>query len=315
MQVSFLAYGVEDTQTLNATLTIPAGVSTQGTVLASGSGNGVGQFPSGDTTSSVTSYRETIPQIVNDLNASIPGNYLTVRYSPTPISDPGFGGDTFAATTSTLASIITTMPTPWALGGTAISYPTIIQTHLDQKVMDYNGFNLLDGYVEGADDPGVISLFGTTAGSSTESLLGTTTVDPKDGTFEFPIEGLTMNTQLRVHVDASPDGFSAADSALTAYVFAGTHFATSASSVKAGKTVTLTAKLYSPSNAGSKVVFEYFSKKAWHSIATKKLAGGSAATASATYKALKGATKVRYRFLGSIYNYATTSVTKTVTGK
>jgi hypothetical protein len=316
VQVSFLAYGVEDTQTLNATLTIPAGVSTQGMVLAAGSGNGLGQFPSGDATGPVTSPRETIPQIVNDLNTSIPGNDLVLRYSPTPISDPGLGGGVgFFASNTALQSIVATMPTPWAVGGTAASYPTIIQAHLESKVMDYAGFNLLDGYVQGADDPGTVSLFGTIAGSSTESLLGTTTVDPADGSFEFPIEGLTMNTQLRVHVDASPDGFSAADSAQTAYVYAGTHFSTSTSSVKTGKAVTLAAKLYSPSNAGSKVVFEYFSKKAWHAIATKKLASGPAAIASTTWKALKGATKLRYRFLGGIYNYATTSVTKTVTGK
>ena len=315
VQVSLLAYGDEATHTVNVTLNIPAGVSTLGSVVAASSGNGLYQFPSGDTSSTVSSYRMTIPQIVNGLNASLPGNSLIVRFTPMSASDLSDDeDDSGLAALTTATSVIATAPTSWALGGTAISYPTFIQAHLADKVMDSFGFNLLEGYVDGADDPGIVSLHGTPAGSSTETTLGTTTVDPKDGSFEFPIEGLSVNTNLRVHVD-SADGFSAGDTAVTAYVRVSAGFSASASSATTGKSVTLTARVYPPQNAGAKVTFEYYSKKAWHAIATKTLSGGSVPKATASYKVIKGATKVRYRFLGSAYNYATSSATKTVTGK
>jgi hypothetical protein len=166
--------------------------------------------------------------------------------------------------------------------------------------MNYNGFDVLHGMiVDGADDPGTISLYGKPAGSAVESLLGTTTADPDDDySFEFDLEGMRVNTLLRVHTVAV-DGYLAEDTTLTVPVHAALSFSTSASSVTAGKSVT----------------FEFYSRGTWHKIATKTLSGGSAARASTAWKVPKGTYKVRFRFLGSGYNAATTSSTKSVKGK
>lgn len=328
--VSFLAFGLEATQTANATITIPAGVPTNGMLSAIASDMGISQFPSvdasGNPVTPITySYRSTIANIVNQLNSELPGNYLTLRYyvSPNSMSDmsnmvdgaSAASSQAFAATLKAPISLIATVPTPWAVDGVASKYPTLVALGLENRVMDYNGFDVLHGMiVDGADDPGTISLYGKPAGSAVESLLGTTTADPDDGySFEFDLEGMHVNTLLRVHTVAV-DGYLAEDTTLTVPVHAALSFSTSASSVTAGKSVTLSAKVYPAANAGAKVTFEFYSRGTWHKIATKTLSGGSAARASTAWKVPKGTYKVRFRFLGSGYNVATTSSTKSVKG-
>lgn len=322
--VSFLAHGVEATQTIITTLTIPAGVPTYGTLSASTSGNGVSQFPSLIGTSTVpTSDRDTVASVVRDLNSSLPGNILTLRYTPSTfdpnslLSDGSDDGDDSGddSEPGTFASVVTTVAAPWALDGGAYAYPTLVMAALQNRVSNYNSANVLRGLIfDGADDPGTISLYGTPAGSAVESLIATTTANLKTSAFAFRLAGLKVNTRLRVHLD-SADGYLASDTLLTAAVRADVRLSSSASSVRTGRTVTLTTKVYPAANAGAKVTFEYYSKKAWRRISTKALGGGSAASASVAWKVPKGAYKVRVRFLGSGYNVATTSATRTVTGK
>jgi hypothetical protein len=322
VEVSYLAYGIEATQTVDTTLTIPAGVSPRGAIIAAGSDAGLDQFPTDQTTDPSYPSRQTVAQIVSDLNSTLPGNYFTLRYIPTTssnyadMSEWGYGPGYRLASASTVAtSVVTTTPTEWAMGGQAIVYPTLLSARLAMSVMDYKGFNLLRGYVvDSADDPGVLSLYGTPAGSSTESLLATTTADPDEGSFQFPIYGLSVNTLLRVHTDAVDD-YMASDTTMTAQVHASVRLTTSASSVRAGSSVRLTASVTPHANVGAKVTFERYSHGVWRKIATKTLSGSSTAKASVSWRVPKGSTKVRAHFLGSTYNAATASSTKTVRGR
>jgi hypothetical protein len=319
--VSFLAYGEIETQTVDANITIPAGMSTRGTLSAISNGEGVSQFPSADSTPPASS-RATLASTVKALNQSMPGNYFVLRYTPIQVAndDDEEEGDEegLYETASINGSLVTTIATDWALNGSAMTYPTLLSLSLEDKVMDFEGFNVVYGSVfDGPSNLSTVTAFALPAGSTIESNLGTTSIDPRSGTFEFPVWGFTTTTQVRFRTEASSnEGYMATDATISVPVRAYLAFGTSATSVKRGTTVKLTAKVYPRANAGSSATFEYYSNKKWRKIATAKLSGyGSYAVATVKWKALKGSTKLRVRFLGSSYNAATTSGTRTVKGR
>lgn len=331
--VSFLAIGKEDTQTVTVKLTIPAGTSTHGRLTAFASGNGMDQFPGQETLESDVATGSRLPDVADItklLNSSLPGNYFTLRYTPT-VSNAGssyLGGwmdeeedegddEPDLPDPATMKSVTTTVGTEWALDGDATVNPTSVAIGLRSRVMPYNGYNVLFGAIaDGPNKPGIISLYGTPAGSSVESLLATTTVNARTGMFTFNVNHLRVNTQLRVHTNASPDeGYMPSDTFVTAYVNASVRLDASATSISAGRAVKLTARVSPGQNAGAKVVFEYYAKGRWRRIATKTLAAGGTAWASTSWKVIRGSHKVRFRFLGSGYNAATTSASRTIRGR
>jgi hypothetical protein len=320
ISVQVAAYGYATTQTVPVKLTIPAGVPLNGTISADGAGDSMDPYPSGDSTSTGPdeSYWQNVSDVVKSLNAQLPGNYLTVRYSATNPAYSMYGSASaraLADSPNRTISIVATQPTPWATDGSAVEYPVLVSAELDEPVMDYQGFDTVDGEIlDGPDNVGVISVYARPAGSPSESLLGTTTADPRDDSFEFDLDSFSVNTMLRIHVPGG-DGYFSSDTTLAVPVHCYMSFSPSASAVKHGATVTLTAKVWPSQNAGAKVRFEYYSKGSWLAIATKALSGGSTAKATTTWKVPKGSTKIRCRFLGSSYNAATTSGTKIVKGK
>jgi hypothetical protein len=317
--VSFLARGIEATQTMDATITIPAGVSTTGIVSAYGTGGYYSSYyyPSSysdeGTDTGSGSNRVTLSEIVDSLNeGSLPSNCLTIEYEPMAAYSDSYESEDDDETAT--EAIETTASTPWALSGSASSRPVIFNTELMMPVMAYGGLNVLDGEIaSGPKDPGTISLYGTPSGS-VERLIATTTAHSKWGTFDFELDGLRTNTYLRLHVDASP-GFSATDVYVLARVRAAVSLSSSAKSVKRGKRVTLSTKVYPATNAGGKMVFERYYKRAWRQIAKKTLLGGTAARASVSWKVPKGSNKVRVRFLGTTRNAAATSGVRIIRGR
>jgi len=311
-----LAYGIEATQTISTTLTIPAGVSTTGMLTALASGSGVSQFPTSESESAATPPRASVTSIVKELNSALPGNYFTLRYAPVSTSNY-YDEDDEGDSATPAASIVATAPTSWALSGSSFASPIRVVAALEDRVMSYGGYNFLMGEIlDGPTDPGTISLYGTPVGSSVETLLGTTKATARTMEFGFDIEGLRQNTVLRIHLDGSPsEGYLPSDTFVTAYVRASMAFTTSSSSVKAGKKVTLSARVYPAANAGGKVVFERYYRGGWRSIATKTLASGSPAKASVSWKVPKGANKVRARFLGTSKSAATTSSVRNIRGR
>jgi hypothetical protein len=316
VDVSLLAYGIEATQTISTTLTIPAGVSTTGMLTALASGSGVSQFPTSESESAATPPRASVTSIVKELNSALPGNYFTLRYAPVSTSNY-YDEDDEGDSATPAASIVATAPTSWALSGSSFASPIRVVAALEDRVMSYGGYNFLMGEIlDGPTDPGTISLYGTPVGSSVETLLGTTKATARTMEFGFDIEGLRQNTVLRIHLDGSPsEGYLPSDTFVTAYVRASMAFTTSSSSVKAGKKVTLSARVYPAANAGGKVVFERYYRGGWRSIATKTLASGSPAKASVSWKVPKGANKVRARFLGTSKSAATTSSVRNIRGR
>jgi hypothetical protein len=240
-----------------------------------------------------------------------------VRYTPVSTSNYFSEDDEDDAPSTPAASIVTTAPTSWALSGSSLAYPIRVAAALEDRVMNYAGYNYLVGeIIDGPANPGTISLYGTPAGSSVETLLGTTKANARTMAFGFDIENLRQNTTLRIHLDGSPsEGYLPSDTFVTAYVRPSMAFTTSSSSLKAGKKVTLTAKVYPAANAGGKLVFERYYRGAWRLIAKKTLLGGSAAKASVSWRVPKGSNKVRVRFLGTPRNAASTSAVRIVKGR
>ena len=183
----------------------------------------------------------------------------------------------------------------------------------------YNGYAMaIGGTIDGPSSAQTVSIYERAAGSSAETLIGTTSATAYDGSlvFEFPLmQSFTTNTVFRVHVDGSGSS-TAADQSLTLGVQAKVSLKSSASKVTRGKSVKLTASVFPASAAGGTVLFQQQSGKSWKTLATKKLAGsGSSAVASTSYKVSAGSHKLRLRYLGGTYNVATTSGTLSVTGR
>lgn len=322
VNIQVLAHGIGATQTIPATITIPAGVSTTGYLSVTTPDAGDSMFPTGDSLQSLmasmlsesdSSSRDTIADIVDSLNEQLPGNAFTVRYTPlaTSSNDEDDEGDE-----TTPKSIVTTGTAQWKLDGNAMASPILLATFLEENVMDYGGFNFLEGEVmDGPDEMGPISLYAKPAGG-TESLVETTAADAKTGEFAFGLYGLTRNTTLRLHVDGVEDeGYLPTDKTIMAYVKPSMRFKASSTSVRTGGRVTLSASVYPAQNAGARVRFEYLSKGRWRTIATKTLSHSNPAKAGVSWKVLRGSHKVRVRFLGSGYNVASTSGSKTIKGR
>jgi hypothetical protein len=166
----------------------------------------------------------------------------------------------------------------------------------------------------------------TPAGGS-EQFLGTyaTAVDNEsdmedggDGVLVFGalVGPLQSTTSFRVQY-AGKSGNSSADAVTVVYVRPRIVLGSSASSIKTGRSVTLKATVWPSATAGSQVVFEYnYSGNHWRAIGTQTLtATASSATASVTWKAVKGKHNLRVRYLGGPSNVAVTSGTIAVTGK
>lgn len=317
--VSALVYGQEDTATVNATLTIPAGTAVGGSVSAYAMGYGDDEM-----SNILTSFgmnlgvndsggRQSIAQLSHGLNETLPNNTIEIVFSPAQTSS-GFSEDGPTKPLST-KPIVVDVPAEWPTSGSADVNVTTINAQVDPNPIDYDDWADISGVVNGPSSDTTVTLYATTAGGS-ETLLATTTATLVDGELAFdfaPETSFTTNTTFRVHVDG--DGsWSGADTTVQLGVRAITSLRTSASTIRRGRTVKLTASVFPATSAGGTVVFERLSGKRWVRIASKTLVrSGSSAVASVTWKPGKGKQKVRARYLGGTYNYGNTTGTRTIT--
>lgn len=210
----------------------------------------------------------------------------------------------------------TQVAAPRPVAREARSYVTSIDALLMPNPVMYGGFvDGIGGMINGLSAATVVSIYSRTAGSASESLVGTTTAAPYDGILEFEwplMKAYTKHTTFRVHVDAS-DTSTGADAYFSLGVRAIVSATTSATHVAPGKSVKLSASVYPASSAGGYVVFERLAGKSWKKIAQMKLsASGSYAKASFTWKPGKGTQKIRARYLGGTYNAGHWSPTKAI---
>jgi hypothetical protein len=323
--VSMLVYGNPDTQTVQATLTIPSGTSLDGMLVAQSPYYQYGMYSGSVTMSSDGTViysdsgfsnrpivaRKTLAQTVADLNSSLPNNSLKIDYYAGPsAADMIDSGDAGSAEATTLV--------PWYTDGEATIQAATITAHTAAVPFGFDA--LVMGDITGPSGPVTVSVYGTAAGETSESLLATDTaiVDPDTGnlSYEIDVPALYTNTALRVHIDAG-SGYSAADASAMQYVRALVSLRSSAKSVKYKKKVTLTASVM-PGECTGTVTFQYYdpARRAWRSIGARTLAPGvSSAKASISWAPPKGSRKVRFVYGGCALNAGATSGSLTITAK
>ena len=319
--VSLLAYGLPATQTVETTFTVPAGVNTRGVLTASSAQDSSDFYDYLDNYSYSTPARESISDIVEDLNALQPNNVIDLSYqpyqkyadkpitSPTPITGP--------------EAIETSITTTWALSGSAEAGTPIIHVRCSPTTVGYNGSTYLSGYIDGPDEVGKVSVYGRIAGTTTETFLGYAKVWYSNYSdypmFSFVAGGLKANTILTVRIDPSDDGqWTSASASVLVKAHARVLLDASAKKFSKGASVTLTSIVQPGNTAGSSVMFQQWNarQKRWHSIKSATLVTvGGVTRAIIGWKPGRGTHKIRAHFLGGVSNVASDSGALTLTVK
>jgi hypothetical protein len=211
-------------------------------------------------------------------------------------------------------AIETSAATTWAVTGEAEAGTPVIHLRRSPSTVDYNGSTFLNGYIDGPDEVGQVSVYAQQAGTVGEKFLGYATVmysSESDGPlFSFFAQGLKANTTLRVHIDASPDGeWTSADATTKVDVRAHLGIRSSATTFAAGKRITLTSAML-PSGIGGTITFQRWnsSRKHWYSIKGAKLVTvGGVTTATVTWRPGHGTHKIRAHYAGGSTNIASNS--------
>ncbi len=301
-------WGNPDTQTVDATLTLPPGTSLNGDVVVWGGGTG-DQFGYGSDgltiisdSGSSSGPAQTTAQGIDALNKTPRNSDLVVDYTTaTQTINSSLPGSDNAIESRT--------STAWYQSGEVDK--TTSKVFLDPMILSlpYGGGTDISGDVESPGQfPGMVAIYGQQAGSSVVTTLDVVPLDD-EALFDTHIDGLTKNTLVTVaYLGDSETLPSQATRQL--YVSAAVGLKASASSVKHGARVTLRATLLPLDTTGS-VIFEYLSGRTWKTIGSGTIA---AAKASFSWKVPKGKFTVRARYSGSI-NHGGTSKAITVTGK
>ena len=316
--VETVNYGVDDTKTIDATLTIPAGTALGGSLTAAqvgysdGSDDGTWIYTSSGMGLFVdNSYgRRSIAQLADSLNKTLPNNTIEIEFDPSPTGSDFFDDEPSPALST--KPIVLDVNVDLPVTGEADVNITTINAVAQPNPIAYNRSTHVIGTISGPSTDTTLALYATTAGSSSETLVATTTAKAVDGELTFnlaPTTRFTTNTTLRVHMDGS-GSWSSADATILLGVQGIASLRSSASRITRGQSVRLTANMSPTSAAGGTVVFERLVGRRWTRIATKTLNASAAATLS--WKPARGTQKVRMRYLGGTYNAATTSAIRTI---
>jgi hypothetical protein len=315
--VSVLAFGQAATQTVVVPFTVPAGVNTRGLLTASAS-DSYGMYSDYfDYSDSYFSSRESLADIVTDLNSAQPNNVISLTFEPTRVyNEEDIISDTPPAPPKTIES---SAATAWAVTGQAEAGTPIIQARLMNSVVNYGGYTMLSGYIEGPDAVGKVSVYGHRIGTPGETFLGYAKVlylaNGPGPLFSFPVDDVQRNTVLRIHVDGS-DSWTAANTSVYLKARAKVSGSASKKSINAGSKVTLTSKVWPQATVGGTVTFQQWnaSQKRWVSIKGVSLVNSRGVVkASTSWKPKHGVHKVRAYYRGGKTNVASASGSFTVT--
>jgi hypothetical protein len=329
IQVSLLANGIAATQTVDTTITIPRGMPTSGLLTASGiyasssdgsSGDGSGDTGSDSAPMSSGYSRPTIAQVVDSLNTTPQNNTLDVVFYPTSFSAAADGAPTSSSSSDTTVSIEATTVVPWVTDGLVQIQATELTSRLSEATIPFGGDAEVTGEVFGPQEPVTVSVYGTPAGGTEETLLATdtATLDRDTGALSYDVyvPEFYTNTTLRVHIDGG-SYYTGADAFVTQKVQAYVRLSASAKSVRYGRSVTLTAQV-APGTAKEKVTFQYYdsARRSWRTIGSRALTPGSTfARATWSWKPPKGTRKVRFVYAGGLMNAGATSSSITIVTK
>lgn len=295
VRVTLRPYG-QAARTVDVTLTLPAGTTLGGSITAA-SYNSQSMEMEDPSASPSSDEPETLAELVKAVTDVPTNNTLLVSYNPSG------GSGTDGGLTS--GSIIEAQAaTPWYLARSATRNTPMLTAETNASTVSYGGSVTVSGMVLGSD-AGVVEVYSRDLYTGIESLVATAATssgfEPLD--FSVDVAGLTHNSTIRVVVPAGKSTILAEKN-----ISVNVRARVSLKATKSGSKTKLTATL-APADVAGQVVFERKSGRSWKRIATTTISAGSAST---TFKAPEGSTKVRARFLGSATNAASTSKTVTV---
>jgi hypothetical protein len=322
IRVSLLKFGISATQTVEATLTIPAGTSLRGTLSVSAA-SANSDFSSDPSMalfgfSSTTADRRSTSQAVDDLNAEATNSQILVDFTPVDLSGSGVASSDEPIYSA--AAGLTTLATPQVLydpvdmrvetgsylSGYVSKTPTQLVATASARTLAYRGSLGIMGVVSGLQNPAKVLILGRSAVDANYTTLATVTVSPS-GFFSTVLPGLRTNTRLIAVFPGDADTL-ASQASMRVNVAASVSMHISPRRIPRGTTVTLTAAV-SPSVADGSVTFEYLkvtrSGSRWTAIATKAVKSG---VASATFKPA-ASMLVRARYTGGVTNAPAVSPT------
>lgn len=239
--------------------------------------------------------RTTTQDLVNDLNKLRKNDTLTVSFQPFTLDLPS--EEDAPTEPESFKPIEVSVSTGSVIVGRADKVAPSIQAMVSPEgALPYYTYSLLSGVVVGSEGGGELTVSRRYAGQTTWANLGK--ADFLSPTmFEALLNPMTRNATLRMTY--SGDKYTlAATRDISVKVAAKVKLARSASTIKRGKTVTLTATV-SPKDTGGKVVFERYTGGRWKAIATKSVVAGKAVY---KYKAPLGKNTLRARTTGSTIN-------------
>ena len=304
VRVSLLAYGIAPTQTIDTTVTIPEGTPLLGTLSASSvysdwTGDEDGSFTITSDGEVIyepsTPTRQSVADVVEELNETRPNNLLSVTFTPSSGED----GEGAGAATDTTVTIETTAATPWVLDGSADSEVTEIDAYADP--ITYGDDAFISGEITGPSGAVEVKVYGWDDSEDAESLVATGEAEMIDGTlmFDIPVSGLTSNTELRVAVDGGL-GYTPAETWVEVTVRGRVSISASHTTIWRGAWVVYTAKV-APRSATGTIRFQWYDAhaKKWRALITKRLVHTSGtAKASCMWRPLRGTWKVRAIYSG-----------------
>jgi hypothetical protein len=282
-----------------ATLTIPRGTSTAGTIdvfSATGGSSGGGGFGAPTSGASAGVRRAaadaapTLAEVVAEINAAPKNTDLDIVYSP----------DNQGAVIQPIEVLADAQD--WVPSGEVVKTTGQLQLFVP-KVLDYNSPLFLMGMIGQADASTTVRVYERPSGLSNKLVATLPAMLANDGSasFDTVLPGLKTTTRLTVVWDGDADNL-AATAAATIAVRARVSLSASVHQV-AGRSVVQFGAHLTPAQVSGRVFIQYLAGKRWVRIANLS-AGGALA---GTWRPGPGSYKLRAVFGGSSRNAASTS--------
>jgi hypothetical protein len=285
VQITLAVFGASALQTQHVTLVIPKGTSLRGSLEVRGivpqsTEASVREAAGGDG-------RQTVADLVAELNALPVNNDIVVAYRPDSAPD---GSDPAAETTAS---------TSWVVSGSLQLPTSVLRLHASPKTVDYGRATVLSGTIELAAADTVVELYATPRGSTTRKLIATVPATASESIASFMYRVGNVRTTTRyTAVWAGDEANLGATGSVLVSMRPRVTLAAGRIALPSGSGTTLSATVL-PARAGSAVTFECRgTDRRW--IAIRRTTTGASGLAAIRWKPLKaGSYTLRATVAGS----------------
>lgn len=280
--LKYYKYGSADLQSMDTTLTLPKGMSTNGRLRLWPARYGSDYYDYYYDDESTSAVPQTLKDIVDELNARANNSDLELTFTPFDRKPDG----------STFEPVSTIVATDSMVRG-SLTRATARVMLRSVKPVAYGGTALVRGYVWGiGSDPMKVDIYKRGAGKTTDTFVKSVTVHPRGGyaLLRTKVPGLTRTSVLTVKTTET-------DKVLvgTARVKARVKAAVRLSATGAGGKVALTVHV-KPADADGTVRYERLKDGKWVKLGVGVVKDGAG---KATFRLASGSYKLRAVFLGA----------------